>query len=126
MNYRETLSSGCETDPMHLSEAQKSSFLHLRRTYWTISTLNQAPCNFWLFSKIEIILKEAQFRSRDERRQNVTKELSNIPKFTSRSIFGSGRNAGVGVCKRKLHTLNFMRNLFPNSAIISRRPGKDF
>ena len=56
-----------------------------------------APCDFWLFPKLNMTLKESCFESREEIMQNATAEMNTIPKEVSRSVFSCGRIGGLSV-----------------------------
>ena len=50
------------------------------------------PCDFWLFSKLKMMLKGTRFESREEIKQNVTKQLNTIPIIAFQECFQKWQN----------------------------------
>ncbi|GFT18044.1 hypothetical protein TNCV_4837841 [Trichonephila clavipes] len=70
-----------------LSMIQKNFVLQLHMNYWMLEMMTWSYCNFWLFSKIKMLLKGSRFQSREEIRQNAMVKLSTIPKNPFQKCF---------------------------------------
>jgi hypothetical protein len=66
---------------------------------------DMAPCDFWLFPKLKMPLKETRFESREDIMQNATARRS-------RSVSNNGGSAGRSVCITKETTLKGIRVLY--------------
>ncbi|PNF20204.1 hypothetical protein B7P43_G16409 [Cryptotermes secundus] len=52
---------------------------------------NMAPCDFWLFPKLKMLLKGTQFESREDIMRNATARLITIPKDAFQKCFQQWR-----------------------------------
>ena len=66
-----------------------------------------APCDFWLFPKLETILNGKRFQSREDIMKKSTEELESILEKEFKSL-RSGKSVRKSVCTAKENTLKEM------------------